>query len=67
MENKKAAPPTKEETAIQLENKFTTITSFFQERYGSPTLTITRQYLLMIPPTLDAPPSYGFKWEVQPC
>ena len=64
MENKKAVPPLLEETAVRLQEQITLVTDFFQERYGSPTLRITRQRLPMIPPALDAKPSCGFKWEV---
>ncbi|MFH2122519.1 MAG: hypothetical protein ABIJ50_03405 [Pseudomonadota bacterium] len=54
-----------DKVALRLQDQITTITTFFQERYGCQSLTITRLYLPMIPPALDAAPSIGFLWEVK--
>jgi hypothetical protein len=51
--------------ASNQQDQITTITDFFQERYGSPSLRITRSFLLKLPAALNAPPDLAFLWEVR--
>jgi len=55
----------KDKEASKLHSQITTITDFFQERYGSPSLRITRHILLKLPAALNAPPVMAFLWEVR--
>ena len=48
------------------QDQLTTIIEFFQERFGNQSMTITRDFLFVLPPALNAPPSLSLKWEVKP-
>lgn len=55
----------KDKEASKLQSQITTITDFLQERYGSPSLRITRRFLLKLPAALNAPPELAWLWEVR--
>jgi len=59
----RSARPDKE--ASHRQEQLTFITDFFQERFGSPSLRITRRFLLKLPAALNAPPDLAFLWEVR--
>ena len=55
----------KDKEASKIHSQITTITDFFQARYGSPSLRITRHLLLQLPAALNVPPELAFLWEVR--